>query len=268
MTAIVAAMGPGGVVAAAPLGLLIGLILGALGGGGGVLAVPALVYVVGESAHDATTISLLTVGTTALVATIRNLRTGSIQLGAGLIFGLVGLGGNLLGSRLSAAVPSRVLLLAFSVLILMTACRMHKRSTAPSVPATRAAARQHGRWMTVVQVALAGSVVGFLAGFFGVGGGFVIVPALVMALHYDMSVAVGTSLLVMTINAAAGLIFRHPSSDIDWSVVIPFTVASLIGVLAGGAIADRMPAAKLTRLFVWLLVLTAGYTAARSILQG
>jgi uncharacterized membrane protein YfcA len=115
-------------------------------------------------------------------------------------------------------------------------------------------------------VLLAGSAVGFLTGFFGVGGGFVIVPALVLVLGYQMPVAVGTSLLVIAISSAEGLLFRLGSQSIDWRVAAPFTVAAVVGVLLGDGIAGRVSAARLTRWFVWLLVAVAIYTGVQSAL--
>lgn len=112
---------------------------------------------------------------------------------------------------------------------------------------------------------MAGTVVGFLTGFFGVGGGFVIVPALVLALGYEMPIAVGTSLLVIAVSSAEGLAFRLSSGGIDWRVALPFTIAAVVGVLLGDRIAGRVPAVKLTRWFVWLLIVVATYTAAQSL---
>lgn len=116
------------------------------------------------------------------------------------------------------------------------------------------------------RVVITGTVVGFVTGFFGVGGGFVIVPALVLALDYEMSIAVGTSLLVIAVSSAEGLLFRLQSSVIDWPVAIPFTVAAIIGVLLGDVIAGRVRAARLTGWFVWLMVAVACYTAVQSFL--
>jgi uncharacterized membrane protein YfcA len=293
------------IAAAAPLGFLIGLSLGTLGGGGSILAVPALVYGAGEAAKAATTTSLIVVGVTALVGMVGHLRAGRVRLRAGLGFGLVGIGGSFLGSLLNRAVPGDVLLLAFSGLILVAAWRMHSHHTEtpchakqqaatgaskPVAPATGSpgaglspslltatstqvdgptpalAAKGSRRTAdTVMRVALAGTGVGFLTGFFGVGGGFVIVPALVLALGYDMPIAVGTSLLVIAVSSAEGLVFRLSSGAIDWKVALPFTVAGILGVLLGDRIAGRVPAARLTRWFVWLLVAVAAYTAAQSI---
>lgn len=287
-----------GIAIATPLGLLIGLALGALGGGGSILAVPALVYGVGESAHAATTTSLVAVGATALVGMIGHWRGGRVRIRSGMIFGLVGIGGSLLGSLLSRAIPNDTLLLIFSGLILVAAWRMYARHSetpchtkqlasvgaggvqqadgtgerrATTSPHADCASGDNGgehrrTWFaTGWRLVIAGTVVGFLTGFFGVGGGFVIVPALVLALDYEMPTAVGTSLLVIAISSAEALAFHLQSGSIDWPIAIPFTAAGIVGVLLGNGLASRVPAARLIRWFVWLLIAVACYTAIRSL---
>ncbi|GFG73505.1 sulfite exporter TauE/SafE family protein [Mycobacterium botniense] len=294
-----AAISMSGIASAALLGFVIGVALGALGGGGSILAVPALVYVVGERAQTAMTTSLVAVGATAFVGLAGHIRTGTVRVAPGLIFGIVGIGGSLLGSLLNRMVSSEVLLLAFSVLILVAAWRMHVRqaetscharqfntvaidgdrgrpASARRVRPARAASEGSGTvsggerqrravLATGARVVIAGTIVGFLTGLFGVGGGFVIVPALVLALDFEIPAAVGTSLLVIVITSAEGVIFRLPGGEIDWRVAIPFTAAGIIGVGVGTLIASRVPAARLTRWFVWLLVAVACYTVVQSI---
>jgi len=288
----------GRIAASVPLGFLIGLSLGSLGGGGSILAVPALVYGAGESAHAATTTSLVVVGATALAGMAGHLRAGRVRFWSGLGFGLVGIAGSFLGSLLNRDVPGDVLLLAFSGLIVAAAWRMRRRQAgtprragggrhdrtpgrppagpptrageegaqpAAAAPAAMAPRRLPARAGTVLRMVIAGSAVGFLTGLFGVGGGFVIVPALVLALGYEMPVAVGTSLLVIAVSSAEGLAFRLEGGGVDWRVAIPFTVAGITGVLLGTRIAGRVPAATLTRWFTWLLIAVAAYTAARSL---
>ncbi len=111
---------------------------------------------------------------------------------------------------------------------------------------------------------IAGTIVGLLTGFFGVGGGFVIVPALVLALGFTMPEAIGTSLLVIAINSAVALTTRLQAGAIEWGTVIPFTVASLLGVVVGTRLAHTRDSTSLQRWFVGLLVVVALYTAARS----
>lgn len=259
---------------ASPLGFLIGVSLGALGGGGSILAVPALVYAAGQSASKATTTSLVLVAITAVIGIIPHWRAGRVRVGPGIVFGLAGIGGSLLGSHWNSAVDPDVLLLAFSALMIVAATAMWKRANAPQAPAparslSAAAAPVAARTVdarTAVKVVLAGTVVGLLTGFFGVGGGFVIVPALVLALGFTMPEAVGTSLLVITVNSLVALSTRLQPGAIEWGTVIPFTVASLIGVVVGSRLSSTRDPRSLQRWFVILLVVVALYTATRSVL--
>ncbi len=259
---------------ASPLGFLIGLSLGALGGGGSILAVPALVYAAGQTPKHATTTSLVLVAVTAMVGIVPHWRAGRIRLVPGVIFGLAGIGGSLLGSHWNKAADPNVLLILFSGLMLVAAYGMWRRvsttkkeSAMPSVasavaPVAPPAVRIDP--MTVVKVVVAGTIVGLLTGFFGVGGGFVIVPALVLALGFTMPEAIGTSLLVIAINAAVALSTRLQGGSIEWGTVIPFTIASMIGVLVGSRLASTRDSSSLQRWFVGLLVIVAVYTAVRS----
>lgn len=244
------------------LGAVIGISLGALGGGGSILTVPALVYVLGESARSATTASLVIVGVTSVVGAIGHARAGHVRWRAGLTFGLVGVAASYAGTALNHHVDSNVLLLAFAGLMLVAAAAMLRRAP-DAEPAAEVAAGSVG---TAVKVIAAGLAVGFLTGFLGVGGGFVIVPALVMALGFPMPVAVGTSLLVIALNCAAALGARAGQGSFDWAVIIPFTAAAVVASLAGGFIAERVNARTLTRAFAALLVVVAVYTAVRSAL--
>ncbi len=214
-------------VLALPLGLVVGLAPGALGGGGSILAVPALVYVVGLGPKEAVTTSLVVVGVAALGGMVGHWRAGRVRVAAGLWFSLAGVAGSLLGSRLNRSVNPDVLLAAFAGVMVIAAWRMwvtartrdriaaagKTSSLSPPVSVSTPAAHTGAtpvndhpaaagevstghkvglRLSTVVKVIAAGTVVGFMTGFFGVGGGFIIVPALVLALGFDMPTAVGT----------------------------------------------------------------------------
>jgi uncharacterized protein len=270
---------------ASPLGFLIGLSLGALGGGGSILAVPALVYAAGQDPKAATTTSLVLVTFTALIGIIPHWRAGRVRFGSGVIFGLAGIGGSLLGSHWNEAVDPDVLLLAFSVLMLVAAYAMWRRlDRTPRVEAA-APARSVGAAAatgaaevdadavsnavgvaTVAKVVVAGSFIGLLTGFFGVGGGFVIVPALVLALGFSMPEAVGTSLLVIAVNSTVALMTRLPNGTVEWGTVIPFTVASLIGVFVGSRLASTRDPSFLQKWFIGFLVVIAIYTATDSLI--
>ncbi len=247
---------------ASPLGLVVGLALGALGGGGSILAVPALVYVAGQSPQAATTTSLVVVSLVSAGGLVDHWRSGRVRPLPGALFGLAGVAASVLGSRLNAAADPDVLLLAFAALMLVAAVLMRRRTAAEGEDEDAAADPSTSGidGGTVLRVLATGSGVGLLTGLFGVGGGFVIVPALVLALGFPMPAAVGTSLLVIIINAVAALATRLGAGGIEWAVAVPFTLAGLVGVWLGGRVADRVPARRLTRWFALLLIAVALYT--------
>ena len=251
---------------AIPAGLLIGLILGALGGGGSILTVPVLVYLLHQPPHAATAGSLLIVGITAAAGTIAHHRAGRVRLAPGVAFGVLGVAGSYAGARLSASIPPDLLLSLFAGLMLVAAAAMLRRRVPPRSMArprpggTAAAVRRS------FKIIVAATGVGLLTGFFGVGGGFVIVPALVLALGFEMSAAAGTSLLVIAINSASALAARV-GGDVHfaWPLLGVLTLAALAGTLAGSRAASRIDASRLTAAFTILLVAVAAYSLARSL---
>ncbi len=268
------------VLIAVVAGLLIGLSLGALGGGGSILAVPVLVYALGQTAGQATTGSLVVVGVTSLVGAVTALRAGNVLLGRGVTFGVVAIGGAAAGAVLSAAVPQPVLLAAFAVLLLVVAVimisrrvRAHRRRRDGGEPEPERPAdldrpivtfrpRFHLETDRALKVLVTATVVGLLTGFLGVGGGFLVVPALVLALGLPMRYAAGTSLAVITITSASALAVKagtgaHP----DWTLVIVLTAAAVVGGFTGARLAARADTSKLQLAFTALLVVVAGYTA-------
>jgi len=246
-------------------GLLIGLSLGALGGGGSILTVPALVYVLGQSPHQATTASLLVVGIAAVAGAVTHARAGRAGLRTGAVFGTLGIAGSYAGSLASAAVPANLLLAGFGVLMLTVAALMILRRRGPGPAAHGDHLRGGARHVIVVAAAATG--VGLVTGFFGVGGGFVIVPALVLALGFDMPTAAGTSLVVIAVDSAAALAARagHAGFALDWALVTAFTAAAVLGTLAGTRLAGRVNPQRLSAAFTILIIAVAGYTLARSV---
>lgn len=283
---------------ALPAGFLIGLSLGALGGGGSILTVPALVYLLGLSAHQATTGSLIIVGVTALAGMVAHLRAGRVQVRSGIIFGVLGAGGAYVGSVLSASVNPHVLLAAFSVLIVIAAFSMLRRQRRPArvrdeapepspagggtsfrsdpvavksgvavreLPASAVTTTKPAPAISPIRILTAATIVGLVTGFFGVGGGFVVVPALVLALGFDMPTAVGTSLLVIAINSASSLVSRIGSeASINLTLLGLFIAAAIGGTILGSRIASKVKPERLVSAFALLLVAVAIYTAARS----
>jgi uncharacterized membrane protein YfcA len=267
---------------AVPIGLVIGLSLGALGGGGSILTVPALVYLLGQTPHEATTTSLIIVGLTALAGMLAHARAGRVRFAAGAMFGAAGIVPSYLGSRLAAAVDPNVLLVAFAALMVAAAgamlrcrpepaddraARPEPAPTGERVGTLTRPTRPVGAPVTrAIKVAITATGVGLLTGFFGVSGGFVVVPALVLVLGVAMSEAVGTSLLVITITTAAALTARVGGGvALDWPLVAAFTGAAIAGTLGGQRIAVRARPRTLTVAFAWLLLAVAAYVAVRSI---
>ena len=252
-------------VLAIAAGLLIGLSLGALGGGGSILAVPALVYLLGVSPHQATTASLLVVCVAAVVGAVTHARAGRARVGTGVVFGLLGVAGSYAGSLASAAVPAGALLAGFGALMLVVAAAMIVRRRIPSLSRPPGHPRAGGRRMAVVAAAATG--VGVVTGFFGVGGGFVVVPALVLVLGFGMPAAAGTSLIVVAVDSAAALAARagHALFALDWALIGVFTGAAVLGTLAGTRLAGRVRPERLSAAFTLLIIAVAGYTLARSL---
>lgn len=277
-------------IIAVVLGLGVGLSLGALGGGGSTLAVPILVFVAGMTAQNATTASLLVVGVASAIGVIGHYRNGNVRLRAGLAFGVAGIVGSRIGTLLNRSLSEQFLLLAFSVLIVFVALRMYRsagsRTTVagpavlaaelqpagggPIIVATEPRSRQTNTGLdlsapALAKLAAAATVVGLLTGLFGVGGGFAVVPALTLLLGFGAKEAIGTSLVVIAVNATIALAMRSGNLDFDWAVVLPFLVTVTVGVLVGTRVARRIHADKLTRGFAVMLLLVAVYTAASSL---
>lgn len=256
-------------VLAAALGVLMGMVIGGLGGGGGVLTVPALVYVLGQSAQDATTSSVIIVGATALAGTLARLRGDTIDWRTGLAFGAAGLPVAYLGTRLNHAVSEPVLLLAFAGLTIVaaTAMLLDRRRDQPP-PAADAGTTVVATRVTAyaAKTVVCGGAVGFLTGFLGVGGGFLVVPVLVLAMRIPVRVAIGTSLLVITVNSAASLATRVTALHLDWTIIAPFTVAAIAGSVAGKRLAARVDTDRLTTAFAVLLVVVGTSVGLQSLL--
>lgn len=238
-------------------GLLVGLSLGALGGGGSILAIPTLIYLLGQNAHDASTIALVVVAASAAMGLVVHARSGTVDAKAGLLFGVVGIAANLGASQLSGTIDPRVLALGFAAITLVAAWRMW--STMCSSEAKSDTAQRSLDATSLTRVVLVGSAVGALTGLFGVGGGFAIVPALVLALGFSMPSAVGTSLLIIVINSVVALIGRGGIANVNSSILIPFVAGAVIGSVLGKSLGSRLPDRTTAQAFAVLLVLIALY---------
>lgn len=276
------------VALAALLGLAIGLSLGALGGGGSILTVPALVYALGVDAKHATGASLLIVGLSALIGMVAHHRAKRVRWSVGVVVGIVSIAGSTLGTDLNRRVEPDVLLLLFAVLMFVVAGAMIARDRAGArrevtnaaralVPvgatggadaldggaAPRSLSRRAPRPWTV---AVVGVGVGFLTGFLGVGGGFIVVPSLVLALGFELPEAVGTSLLIIALSSAFAIAERHGVHGVSGVTLWPFAASAMVAAVLGNRIASRVPARRLNQGFIVLVIVVACYVALRSAL--
>ena len=261
-------------VVALAAGAAIGLSLGALGGGGSILAVPVLVFLLDQGPAAATTGSLVVVGVTAIAGAWAAARTGTVRLGRGLAFGLVATGGAVVGGHTSTRVSEDVLLAAFSGLMLVVGggmlarqLRAHRTAGRPgeadALPILTLRPRFACRCARALLVVVAATSVGLLTGFLGVGGGFLVVPALVLALSMPMRDAVGTSLVVIVVTSAAALAARTGSGVApEWTPVLVLTGSAMAFGWLGARVAGRVPAARLSAAFTGLVVAAALGTAA------
>ncbi|MGW7572450.1 sulfite exporter TauE/SafE family protein [Streptomyces sp. NPDC054765] len=344
--------------AALPCGLLIGLLLGALGGGGSVLAVPALVYLLGQSPHEATAGALIVVTVGAVTGLVCHARAGRVRWAAGAVFGVLGTAGSYLGSRWSAALDPAMLMAAFAGLLLVVAAMLVVRGlrewrvaargggplreaagsvsleeptgsaslgdsagdsaggpaglfsagdsaeaspgdsigavplrdlvkpvalrdpaqTAPTAPtaqsslpaqpaqpARRVRSARPTRPTRPLRFAMTASAVGLLTGFFGVGGGFVVVPALTLVLGLEMPVAIGTSLLVILINSLTALGTRAGTGALDWPLLAGFAACAAVGSHLGNRLTTRLRPQTLTTAFACLVTVLAICMAATAL---
>ena len=249
--------------AALGLGLVIGLLLGLLGGGGSILAVPALVYGVGMPLAAAVPTSLVVVGISSATALTPRLRKGQVQWRLAAVFGAAGAGAAFAGAAVNRLLEPRVVLVGFAAMMVAAGVRMLRERTAAGGDCALPGGGIN--WRGCLPKAIgSGVVVGFLTGLFGVGGGFLIIPALVLLLGLSMTVAVGTSLIIIVINSVAGFAAHAGDAALDYPVVGAFTVAAVVGSLAAARLGSRLPAERLRRWFAYLVFAVAAFVIVRA----
>jgi len=237
-------------------GLALGLLLGMLGGGGGIIAVP-LLLALGQPMDAASTTSLVVVGIGAAAGLLMHGRSGRVDWGIGLLFGLLGSAGAIAGSRLAFAVDDRIQLAGFVLLLLAAAWGMLRRSPSAAAAQEDDTPLPDPQWGRVLLYATG---VGLITGFFGVGGGFVAVPALVLALKMPMKRASATALVVILVNVTVAFL-AHGTSHLDVPLTVAVSAAAAAGAVVGALIAGRVPTLALQRAFGVLLIVAAGYEA-------
>jgi len=227
------------------LAAFIGLSLGLLGSGGSIITLPVLVYVARIPAQQAVGMSLVIVGGTCSLGALLNMLRGDFNLRAASLFSLSGMAGAFVGAKFTHLVSESMLLLGFGWLMLVAGMQMLRNGaiTMPSHPCGPS------------RCLAAGVVVGVLTGFLGVGGGFLVLPALVLFAGLDMKPAIGTSLAVIAVNCLSGLIGQLRYVNFDWPLTLAFLALSIVGMVSGTALANCLPSMLLRRGFASCVVL-------------
>lgn len=264
-------------------GAIVGFALGLTGGGGGVFAVPLLVYGLAIAPREAVGISLASVGGTALFGAVPRLIRGEVELRTGLLFAVAGMAGAPVGAYLSKLVPEQVLLALFAILMFVVAFRMWSKANDPKIASgvcvtendprrdrTACQRDEDGKLRMTSACArllvLVGLITGVLSGMFGVGGGFVIVPSLVlfsgMAIHH----AVRTSLLVIVLVSISGVASHvFAGNPLALDVTIRFMIGGFAGMWLGGFVAKRLKGPALQKIFSVAIVLVATFMIFKSL---
>lgn len=232
------------------LALIIGLTLGLFGGGGSTLTVPIFVYVLGFDPKLAIAMSFPVVGATSLVGAIGHWRAGNIRLSNALVFGLVTMTGAYGGARASRLLDGREQLLILGLVMAAAAVMMTRSAQRDTTEATIPEPPSPALYFV-------GLAVGALTGVIGIGGGFLLVPALVVFGKVPMREAVGTSLLVIAMNCVSGFAGQRSTHEIPWLFVCTFTAVAIVGILTGTRLARFVPQRTLKRGFALLLLVIA-----------
>jgi uncharacterized protein len=260
------------------LALFVGLSLGILGGGGSILAVPIFIYVLGIPPKPAIAMSLAVVGATSFAGFLAHWRQRNVDLGVAWIFALFAVAGAFTGARLARLIPAPVQLALFGGFALTAAWFMYRSgsrdlsrgrdlgATTVREPAGDAGAR--GDRPHPMLLAAVGIAVGVFTAIIGAGGGFMIVPALVLLARVPMRAAVGTSLLILTANALSGFAGYLGQLPIDWSLLVWFTGVAIVGIVMGSAVVRHVPQPRLKQAFSMMVVVLGAYIVVRTVSRG
>lgn len=237
---------------------MVGLTLGLFGGGGSILTVPLLVYIAGVPAKQAIAMSLFVVGVTSAVSAIAHARAGRVRWRTGLVFGAAGMAGAYGGGLLGPHLPEALLLTAFALMMAATAIAMIRGRQAPGQPSECASP-------PITLVVTEGVIVGVVTGLVGAGGGFLVVPALVLLGGLPMDVAVGTSLIVIAMKSFAGLAGYLQATPVDWPIASAVTAAAVAGGLVGGRLTRWIRADRLRAAFGWFVLVMGTFVLSRQV---
>lgn len=251
-------------ILAAILAGIMGLTLGLLGGGGSILTVPILVYALGVDEKSAIATSLLVVGATSAMALVAHARHSNVSWKTGVIFGLFGMGGAFGGGLLAQFIPGTFLLVLFAALMLITSVAM-LRGKKNQAGQEREEEEEEPDDLPVLKIALEGSVVGLVTGLVGAGGGFLVVPALVLLGGLSMKRAIGTSLLVISMKSFAGFAGFAGHVSIDYGLALGFVGAAMVGTLVGVRLSRHIDGQKLRKGFAVFVLVMAVYIFSKQV---
>jgi uncharacterized membrane protein YfcA len=247
----------------AGLALLVGFVLGLLGGGGSVLTVPILIYALHVPVKPAIAMSLIVVGLVAFIGFVGHARQRTVSKRVALIFGPPAVAAAYAGARIARHLPAHVQLVLFALFGLTGSAMMFRSAMRMSGKPDLVPYEFNGDARTVSLLVLEGIGVGLITGLIGVGGGFLIVPALVFVAKLPMRLAIGTSLLVITMNALSGFLGYVGTVPIDWHLVSWFTAVAAVGSVAGTLISKQVPQRRLKEVFGVLLIGVSLYVLYR-----
>ncbi|MDJ0568077.1 MAG: sulfite exporter TauE/SafE family protein [Pleurocapsa sp. MO_192.B19] len=241
------------------LALLIGLSLGLIGDGGSILTVPILVYVLGLDAKTAIAMSLAIVGIVSLIGVIPHWKLGNVNLKTAISFTPPAMLGAFLGARLAALpwISDTIQLVCFAVMMLVASYFMIRKPKEKLSDQVKLFVPEHQHKYPWLAIILEGLGVGIITGFVGVGGGFAIIPALVLLGKLPMKEAIGTSLLIITFKSATGFIGYLNQVNIDWNLMLTFTTVAILGVIWGAYFSGKTQGAKLQKAFGYFLIAVA-----------
>ncbi|QHS63998.1 sulfite exporter TauE/SafE family protein [Chitinophaga agri] len=248
--------------------LLIGISLGLIGGGGSILTMPVMVYLFGVSPVTATSYSLFVVGSTSLIGAARQYKDGTVNIRMALLFAATSVVTVFITRKwLVPVIPAHIAtlngfaiteswltMILFAVLMLVSAVFMMRNKKVTEVK---------GQKIRFMKLVIYGTGIGLVTGLLGAGGGFLLIPALVLLLHLPMKEAVGTSLLVIALNSLIGFMGNVQDKGMDWRLLITVTLLAMVGIFAGSYLNHKVPAGKLKRGFGWFVLIMGIYILVR-----
>lgn len=254
-----------------------GILLGMLGGGGSILTVPILVYLMGVPADVGPSYSLFVVGVAAVIGALQYLFQKQFSIRAALLFGIPSMGAVYVNQRfIRPAIPETfqllgetvtrgtLLMILFAIMMLLAAWSMVRKKNRQTPDVFEVGGPEA---LQPVKTMLAGLLEGFFTGLVGAGGGFIIVPALVTIAKLPMKKAVGTSLLIMAVKSLVGFVGALHDIKPDWALLLPFTGIATAGIIIGARLARRVPAAKLKLVFGWFVLAMGTFVVLKTILD-